>query len=299
MKNLTAIVLTKNEERDLPACLSSLTGFANLVVVDSGSTDRTCEIAARFGARVLTHPFASFAAQRNWALDRFPQGWTLFLDADEVASDAFKAAVEKAITEAPDDVAGFYCCWKMMLEKMWLRRSDNFPKWQLRLIRNHRVHFIDAGHGQKEGEIRGRAAYIREPYLHYGFSKGWAVWVDRHNRYSTLEAEDRARASVSWGQIFVAHASQRNRALKPLVSRLPLWPVVRFFYTYFLRGGFLEGGPGFKYCVMLAYYEYLIVLKIQEWRFLNTGEPSRKLNERNPQLEIEGNFPCENPPTPS
>jgi len=264
MNDLTVIILTKNEERDLPQCLASLQGFAKLVVVDSGSTDRTCEISVAHGAQVLSHPFESFGKQRNWALDRFSQGWTLFLDADEVATEAFKRAVKISIEGASDEIAGFYCCWKMMLDGVWLKNSDNFPKWQMRLVRNRRVSFIDVGHGQKEGEIRGRCDYIHEPYLHYGFSKGWSAWVDRHNRYSTLEAQDRAQAAVSIKEIFSANPSQRNKAIKRFVSRLPGWPLLRFVYSFFLRGGFLEGNAGFNYCAMLAFYEYLIQIKMKE-----------------------------------
>ena len=264
MNDLTAVILTKNEESDLPRCLSALSGFAKLVVVDSGSTDRTLEIAAEHGAVVLEHPFESFGKQRNWALERVSNGWTLFLDADEIATDEFKAAVKAAIADAPTDVAGFYCCWKMMLDSVWLKNSDNFPKWQLRVIRNRRVTFIDAGHGQKEGEVRGRLEFIREPYLHYGFSKGWSAWIERHNRYSTLEARERVRGSASLRDVFITNASQRNRALKLLVSKIPFWPLLRFTYTYLFRGGFLEGRQGFTYTAMLAFYEFLIQSKMRE-----------------------------------
>lgn len=264
MDDLTIVVLTKNEELDLPNCLAALAGFGNLVVLDSGSTDRTCDIAIAHGATVWEHPFESFGKQRNWALDRVSGGWTLFLDADEVATPEFKAAVKTAMSESPDEVAGFYCCWKMMLDGVWLKRSDNFPKWQMRLIRNRRVSFIDAGHGQKEGEVRGRLEYIREPYLHFGFSKGWTAWIDRHNRYSSLEAKDRLAATGTFKDVFTVNASLRNKALKPLVSRIPFWPLLRFAFTYVLRGGFLEGRPGFTYSAMLAIYEFLIQTKMRE-----------------------------------
>ncbi|HEY8900367.1 MAG TPA: glycosyltransferase family 2 protein [Chthoniobacterales bacterium] len=266
MDDLTIVVLTKNEERDLPNCLAALAGLGTLVVLDSGSTDRTLAIAAEHGVTVWEHPFESFGKQRNWALDRLPHGWTLFLDADEVATPEFKAAVVAAMTEAPAEVAGYYCCWKMMLDDVWLKRADNFPKWQLRLVRNGRVRFIDAGHGQKEGEVQGRLDWIREPYLHFGFSKGWSAWIDRHNRYSSLEARDRLAASGGIRDVFTRNASLRNKALKPLVSRIPFWPLIRFTYTYLLRGGFLEGRPGFTYTAMLAIYEFLIQTKMREIR---------------------------------
>ena len=88
--------------------------------------------------------------------------------------------------------------------------------------------------------------------------------LDRHNRYSTKEAAERNRTPVSWKDIFASDPSVRNKALKPLVSRIPGWPLLRFIHAYVLSGGFLEGRPGFTYCVNLAYYEFLIQVKQRE-----------------------------------
>jgi hypothetical protein len=89
-------------------------------------------------------------------------------------------------------------------------------------------------------------------------------WLERHNRYSTLEAAVRLDAPIVWGNVFSSHGSKRNQALKPLVSRLPGWPLMRFFITYILCLGFLEGRPGFVYCANLAYYEFVIRIKMRE-----------------------------------
>jgi glycosyltransferase involved in cell wall biosynthesis len=270
MKDLTIVVLTLNEEADLPRCLLSLEGFGRLVVVDSGSTDQTKQIAIAHGALLLEHPFEAFGAQRNWALDQLPlkspNDWILFLDADEVATINFRSAVERAIDAASNEVAGFFCCWKMLLNGVWLKNSDNFPKWQVRLIRNQRVRFVDIGHGQKEGTVIGLLQFLREPYLHYGFSKGWTAWIDRHNRYATLEAAERNLHKAEWVDILSINPTKRNKALKLLLGRLPGWPLGRFLFTFLLRGGFLEGEAGMSYCLMLAYYEFIIQLKMKEFR---------------------------------
>jgi len=192
--------------------------------------------------------------------------WLLFLDADEVSTPAFQQAVLDAVTRAPDWTAGFYCCWKMIVEDRWLKRCDSFPKWQLRLLRRGRVAFIDFGHGQKEGQADGLLAYVREPYLHYALSKGWTMWLERHNRYATQEAEVRLQTPVSWKEIFSRDPSIRNKALKPLVSSIPGWPLMRFLLAYVFSGGFLEGKTGLIYCVNLGYYEFLIRLKQREMR---------------------------------
>jgi glycosyltransferase involved in cell wall biosynthesis len=265
---VSIIILTHNEQQDLPACLESLKWCDDLHVVDSGSTDRTVEIAKAAGARVAVNPFKSFGQQRNWALDHCvpKHDWILFLDADECSTPEFRAALETAIRTAPPEVAGFYCCWKMMLHGRWLKRCDSFPKWQFRLLRKGRARFTDFGHGQKEGDVDGRLEYLREPYLHYAFSKGWSAWIARHNRYSDQEAKERAGKPIVWKNIFSRHGSVRNPALKPLVSRLPFWPAGMFLIKYVLKLGFLEGRPGFVYCINMAYYEFLIRIKMEENR---------------------------------
>ena len=162
---ISVIILTRNEEADLPRCLDSLRWCDDVHLVDSGSSDRTLSIAHEFGAHVYAHPFDSFGAQRNWALDycdlRHP--WILFLDADEVANPEFVRALRAAVSAEPDSTAGFYCCWRLIYEGRWLKRCDNFPKWQFRLLRKGRARFTDFGHGQKEGELNGRIKYLPVP----------------------------------------------------------------------------------------------------------------------------------------
>lgn len=271
---VSVIILTHNEEADLPDCLRSLAWCDDLHVVDSGSTDQTIALATAAGARVTWHPFESFGTQRNWALANcvLQHEWILFLDADERSTPSFAQAVKSAVTAAPATVAGYYCCWKMMLQGRWLKHCDSFPKWQFRLLRRGRAAFTDFGHGQKEDQVNGSIEYLREPYLHFAFSKGWSHWLRRHDRYSDLEAAQRWQAPIRWREIFSAHGSVRNKALKPLVSRIPGWPLLVFAIRYFAKLGFLEGWPGFVYCVNMAYYEFLIVIKMEELK--RRGTPS-------------------------
>jgi len=267
-ESLAITVLTHNEAENLPRCLKSIAEFGDIIVVDSGSNDGTQEIANNSGARVYHRPFESFAQQRNWALENcdLKTEWVLFLDADEVATPEFRQAVADAIQNAGDSIAGFYCCWKTMLDQRWLRRSDSFPKWQLRIVRRGRANFIDSGHAQKEGSVEGELGYVREPYLHYALSKGWEAWWAKHNQYSDEEAADRLSRSASLGELFSKDPSRRNRALKPILSRIPGWPLLRFLHMYILKGGFLEGREGFAYCASMGWYEYLIRAKMRDLR---------------------------------
>jgi len=263
---ISIIILTKNEEKDLPYCLSALKWTDDIHILDSFSDDNTIEIARENNIHVSFNKFQSFGHQRNFALDNLDlkYQWILFLDADEIVTEQFKKSVEIAVNKADDGVAGFYCCWKMMLDNRWLKHCDNFPKWQFRLLKKGRARFTDFGHGQKEDQVIGKIEYIKEPYLHYGFSKGWFNWIERHNKYSTLEASSRLYSCPPIRNIFSGNSSIRNPALKSWLSKMPGWPAVRFIQAYFINLGFIEGVPGFIYCANMAYYEFLIQIKIRE-----------------------------------
>lgn len=271
---VSVVVLTKNEAADLSACLDSVSWCNDIHVLDSGSTDTTLDIAAAFTTTITFNLFESFGKQRNFALENLAlkNEWVLFLDADEVATEKFKVDIFSAIKNADEGVAGFYCCWKMMLDGIWLKHSDNFPKWQFRLVHKNRAHFTDFGHGQKEGDFKGSIEYIKEPYLHYGFSKGWHHWIERHNRYSDLEAIARLSATPSFNNIFSATSSIRNPALKSWMSKIPGWPLLRFFQAYIFNFGFVEGRPGLVYCINISYYEFLIQIKMKENKRTGSGK---------------------------
>lgn len=263
---ISVAILTMNEEEDLPKCLKSIAWCDDIHVIDSGSSDGTVPVAEAAGARVYHHGFESFGRQRNWALANcaFRYKWVLFLDADESSTPEFHRAIALAVERAAETTAGFYLCWRMILHDVWLKRCDSFPKWQFRLVRLGRGSFDDFGHGQKEGEVDGSLDYVCEPYFHYAFSKGWAHWIDRHNRYSDQEAQQRLAGEIDWRNLFSRHGSARNKALKPLVSRIPGWPIAAFLFRYVFKLGFLEGRPAFEYCVNMAYYEFLIRIKMRE-----------------------------------
>ncbi|MGZ3755658.1 MAG: glycosyltransferase family 2 protein [Mucilaginibacter sp.] len=271
---VSIVILTMNEEHDLANCLSSIKWCGDIHILDSGSTDKTISIANGFGVKTWTNTFESFGQQRNFALERIPMqnDWILFLDADEIVTEKFRSELIHAISIADEDVAGFYCCWKMMLDGIWLKKSDNFPKWQFRVIRKGRAKFTDFGHGQKEYQVDGKIQYLKEPYLHYGFSKGWAHWLNRHNKYSGQEAVARLNYCPPFRNVFSRNGSTRNPALKSWLSKMPGWPFLRFFQAYFFNLGFTEGRPGFIYCVNMAYYEFLIKIKIREIKQNNLAE---------------------------
>jgi glycosyltransferase involved in cell wall biosynthesis len=251
----SVLVLTLNEQRDLPRCLASVPAD-DVVVLDSGSTDETVSLARAAGARVFTRPFDNFAGQRNHAQRQIPfrHRWVLHLDADEQMTPELDAECRQAA--ARDDVDGFFVAPKMMWEGRWIRRCTDYPAWQARFVRAPEFQFIEVGHGQREAPGL-RMDYLQAGYLHDLSSGGESEWLERHRRYARAEARhlvDR-NATSGWQEIFSSDRLQRRRALKRLSYLLPARPLLRFVYQYILRGGFLDGRAGLHYCRLLSRYE--------------------------------------------
>jgi len=246
--------------------MSALSWCDDLHVVDSGSTDQTQAIAEELGATCLVNEFQGFGTQRNWALANcdLKHPWVLFLDADEQATKEFVDELKEAARSADDNCAGFYCCSKTMLFDRWLKRCDSFPKWQFRVVRRGWSSFENFGHAQREVVHKGTLGYLRAPSLHFAYAKGWSHWFERHNRYSTQEAKLRIERSAKFSELFSKHSAVRLKSLRILLSKLPGWPLLRFTVPFVFRLGFLEGRAGFTYCVNMAFYEYMIKLKMRE-----------------------------------
>ena len=253
---ISAIILTLDEAKDLPKCLDSLNWTDQNFVLDSGSSDDTCKIALNMGATVYKNKFKGFGHQRCWAIDNIPvkSDWILFIDADEVCTPQFASAVKEAISNSTKDTAGFYCCWKLMLYGHWLKYSDSFPRWQFRILKKGRARYKDSGHGQKESEINGTLNYIKEPYLHFAFSKGWTFWFNRHNRYSTLEAKERLQTKYKFKDMINGNQSIRKEAIKQFMSKIPGWPILRFIHSFFFKGGIFRRNPRSS---LFCKYQYL------------------------------------------
>lgn len=266
---VTAIVLTYNEEKNIERCLNCLKRIEDIVVVDSYSTDETIDAAyrARQNVRVLQHPFVDFGQQRNWALDNVdPKNrWVLFVDADEFCSDDLIEEIGKFVTD-PGRFVGAYIAGKNYFLNSWLKYSTMYPSYQLRLLERGNVRYKKEGHGQRE-KTDGPLSYLKESWRHEGFSKGVYQWIERHNQYSSEEVELILRLrgeKVKLGLLCSRDAIERRRAWKIVGAKMPMRPLSRFVYTYFLRFGFLDGFPGFLYCCLRISHDLHIVVKIAE-----------------------------------
>ncbi len=268
---LTVVILARNEQQNIGRCVGAVRWCSEVVVIDDGSTDQTVQIAEAAGARVLQHKFESFAAQRNWAMERasLRNEWVLHLDADEVMTPELQKALMANLSEVPPEVAAFRMCRKTMLSETWLKYSDGFPVWIMRLVKRGQAQFVSSGHGEVAvPTVDGVMGTIREPFLHFAFSKGWADWIERHNRYSSREAmlEEERDHTIAWDGLISFDKAQRRAALRGLSRQLPFRSLFRFLYQYLFKLGFLDGRAGYTFCRMMAIYEYWIVLKRCERR---------------------------------
>lgn len=263
----SVVVLTLNEERDLPRCLASARGCDDLVVLDSGSTDRTVAIAEAAGARVFTRRFDNFAGQRNHAQQTIPfrHEWVFHLDADEQFTPELDAECRAAA--ARRDIDGCYVAPRMIFAGRWIPHCTDFPAYQARFVRAPAFRFIEVGHGQREAPDM-RMDHLQANYLHDLSSGGEAEWLDKHRRYARAEAAEHLRGGTDgpWRDLVAADRMRRRRALKRLSYSLPARPALRFVYQYLLRRGFLDGRAGLRYCRLLARYEGFTVAELRRLR---------------------------------
>ena len=265
---ISIFILTHNEERDIAACIESALVADDVIVVDSYSCDRTLQIAQQYPIRTVQHPFESHGKQRTWMLRNVPtqHRWVYILEADErMTPELFSECVAAAQSQQH---VGYYAAERVMFMNHWIRRSTQYPRYQLRLLDKQQVWFDDYGHTERE-VCQGSTGFLQATYPHYTCSKGFERWIEKHNRYSSDEAAETIRQladhDVNWRALLLGNSEvERRRALKDLSLRLPLRPLVRFIYMYVFLGGILDGRAGFTWCLLQAFYEYLITLKVWE-----------------------------------
>jgi glycosyltransferase involved in cell wall biosynthesis len=276
MSGVSILILTLNEEKNLADCIESCAWSDDIVVFDSMSVDRTAEIAVSHGARVLERRFDNYAAQRNAALAvGYKHPWVLMVDADERVPPDLAAEIKRRVAAADADTVMFRMRRRDFFLGRWLRRSSGYPTWFGRLVR--------VGHVRIEREVNeefvadGMVRRIDAHLHHYPFNKGIAYWFERHNRYSTMEALQKAKIRdqpLELRGLFGTDPIARRRGLKQIGYRLPLRPLAIFLYFYVLRLGLLDGRAGWYFSLMRASYEMTIDLKVIEARRLALRLPT-------------------------
>ena len=266
MTGISVLILTKNEEADLPGCLESVLWSDDVHVLDSMSIDSTRQIAESQGARVTVRAFDGYASQRNFGLKLpFKHPWVLTLDADERIPPALSLELNQFVCAAPDSVAAAGIRRRDIWWGRWLKHAQISPLY-VRLVRVGKAHY--------EREVNevlvvdGAIEDAQEPFDHYPFSKGLGHWISKHNVYSQMEAQLIASGNVqkpSWrSAIFNNDFNERRGHQKAIFYRLPFRPFIKFAYMMLVRRAFMDGIAGIRYSILQSIYEYLIVLKVKE-----------------------------------
>lgn len=273
--SVSVAILTLNEESTLPACLASVQWSDDIVVLDSFSHDKTLEVARSRNARVVQRDFDGYASQRNAALALpFRNPWVLMLDADERVPGDLRDEMLSAVRRASNKTSIFRVRRKDFFMGRWLKRSSGYPTWFGRLLRVGRVRVEREINEQYHAD--GEVAPLLSHLHHYPFSKGVAFWLERHNRYSTMEAqalETEMHSPVAVSGLLSRDPSFRRQTAKQLAYRLPLRPLLVLGYLLVVRGGILDGRPGVSYAILRSIYEYMIDIKRTELRRARAGLP--------------------------
>lgn len=276
---LSVVLPVLNEERNLAAALESVAFAGEVFVVDSGSADTTCAIAEAFEAQLIHFDFSTAALKKKaWSLANldFAHEWVLFLDGDECVTPGLREEIVDVVNRNEASLSGAY-----VDRDLWFmgRRMRSFsPNWNLRLFRPGRASIEDLGlsdvgeTGDNEIHehfvVTGATTHLTSPLAHNDY-RGIGPWIDRHNRYATWEAHFYlALRSEPWITDVIRLPKQapirRKRTLRRLWVRLPGRPVLRFLTWYFGRRGCRDGLEGLIFCVLMAWYELLISIKIRE-----------------------------------
>jgi glycosyltransferase involved in cell wall biosynthesis len=286
---VSVLVPVRNEAENLRRCLPALAWADEVFVVDSGSTDETPEVAARHAAAVVQFHFnGTYPKKKNWALENLPfrNEWVLIVDADEVVLPELAAEIARRL--AAEEADGYYLNSRYYFLGRRIRHCGYSECWNLRLFKHRlgRYERMPDATGGRSGdneahehvELEGRILRLANELEHHAYPT-IATWVEKHNRYAIWEAAQYERFRDAPIPTTIGRGKQFKRWLKKIALRLPMRPVVRFVYAYFLRLGFLDGRPGLIFCGLLAFYDFLTAANRYEQqlrRASDTDDPSTK-----------------------
>jgi glycosyltransferase involved in cell wall biosynthesis len=267
MVKVSVVILTYNEEVHIERVLDNAVEWADEVfVVDSYSTDRTQELAIKKNAKVVLHKFQNYSLQREWCLRELPfkNSWVLFLDADEMLSERLKIEIERhCLLES--NINGYYICRKFYWMEKWLRHGGYYPIWLLRLMRHKKARCNERVINE-HFEVEGATSRIKGDILHKDL-KPLSDWIQKHNRYSDLEAIELIKSmdgvnSDTMAKFWSAQA-ERKRWIRQKLWNTLLPPLLRpffyFIYRYIFKFGFLDGKAGFTYHLLQGFWFPLVI----------------------------------------
>jgi glycosyltransferase involved in cell wall biosynthesis len=273
---VSTLIITLNEEINLSNCLASLSWCEDIVVLDSYSSDRTEQVARDAGVRFFQRVFDDYASQRNYGLNQidYRHPWVLMVDADEVVPQALANEINSVVKSSDENIALYFMRRKDFFLGKWIKHSSGYPTWFGRLARIGDV--LVQRPINEQYYTSGRKGFLKKHLIHYPFNNGFHRWIEKHNQYSKMEANllvNEKGKKMRWIDLYSRDPAIRRKTIKSLVYRLPCRPVFIFFILFIVRGGFLDGRAGLTYCLLKAYYEFIIDCKVKEIKIRQKGQP--------------------------
>lgn len=272
MNDITAIILTKNEEKNIERCINSIKNLVErIVVIDSYSEDDTIKIAKKMGAEIYNHSWKHYADQFNWALDNvdIKTKWVYRIDADEFVTPELADEIsEECKKHENDDVNGFVMKFKIWFLGKFLTHGGVYPFYNLTIFKYGTGRYEDRAMGEHIVLSEGKTIELQNDCIHYDF-KNLDSWIDKHNKYASREVQD-YECTVNMQQVNTVLYDEAEKAKKirdEFYYKLPPFFRARlyFWYRYYIKLGFLDGKPGKIYAFMQAYwYRYLVDAKLYE-----------------------------------
>ena len=266
---ISVLILTKDEEFDIGNCIESVKWSDDIHVYDSYSTDKTIEIAKEKGALISQRAFDDYASQRNAAISEvdYKYPWLFILDADERCTRALSEEMLQKVKGSSEEISAFSIDLIYYFLGSKLTNSQTANSF-IRLIKPAKCRY-DRGINERL-LVDGVVDKLENSFNHYPFSKGLKHWINKHNYYSTMEAErwiEENRGLFHFSikkAIFAKTFHERRYHQKGIFYKLPARPIIKWLYMVIWRRAFLDGRAGITYATLQAIYEYFIVLKTRE-----------------------------------
>ena len=271
---ITLIILTYNEELHLQRCLESVKNLAErIIIVDSFSTDKTCEIAQQFGAEVIQRKFVNQAEQFQWALENtnISTEWVFRLDADEYILPELYQEIKEKLNHLPQEIKGINLKRRLYFQSSWIKHGGFYPLRLLRIWRNGAAVMEQKMMDEHTVLMHGKSIDFNHDFVDENLSS-LVKWTEKHNNYSTREAIMRLDA-----QYHFLEQNQQNlhKSNKQFYLKLPLFlrAFVYFCYRYFIKLGFLDGRNGLIWNVLQGFwYQFLVDAKIWQVEYFSKKE---------------------------
>ena len=263
---ISLLVPCKNEEANLERCLGSDQWIDEMFLVDSQSTDRTSEIAQKFGAHIVQFNYeGGWPKKKNWALENLPfsHEWLLILDADECLPPEAEEEIREIVNNSDEKHSGYWINRRYYFLGKPLKHAY-FPNWNLRLFKHKKGRYekitdlnTDSGDNEVHEHVlvNGSTGKLKSIMDHYAFPT-IDSFVEKHNRYSNWEAVVESSIKDNESALQLGSAKGKRR-LRRIFRKLPFRPTLRFLYVYILQKGILDGWRGYVFAKLHAQYEFL------------------------------------------